>query len=73
MCNVSEYFIERATEIGLSRGMEQGIQQGLEQGLEQGIKALVSSLRKLNQSNDFILSEIIEKFNVTEEKAMKHL
>ena len=69
MCNVSEYFIERATEIGLSRGMEQGIQQGL----EQGIKALVSSLRKLNQSNEFILSEIIEKFNITEEKAMKYL
>lgn len=49
------------------------IEQGRDQGREEGIKALVTSLRELNQSNEYILSKIIEKFHLTEEKAMTYL
>ena len=69
MCNISEFFIEQATEIGLERGME----QGLEQGLEQGIRALVSTLRDFNHTNELIINKLVEKFELSEEEAMKYL
>ena len=65
MCNIGEYFIEEAIKKGLSQGMAQATLQG--------INALVSSLRKANQSNEFILGELIENFNLTEEEATKYL
>lgn len=61
MCNISEFYIEQATEIGL------------EQGLEQGIKALVSTLKDFHYTNEVILCKIIEKFNLSKEDAMKYL
>lgn len=61
MCNISEFYIEQATE------------RGLEQGLKQGIKALVSTLREFNCTNELILNKIIEKFNLTKEEALEYL
>jgi len=69
MCNIGEYYIEEAIRKGLTKGMEQGIAQGM----AQGIYSLVSTLRELNQSNELILSKVVEKFSLTEEEAMKYL
>ena len=82
MCNISEFFIEQATEIGLERGMERGMkrgmEQGLEQGLEQGIRALVYlppplTLRDFDHTNELIINKLVEKFHLSEEDAMKYL
>lgn len=77
MCNISEYFIEHATEVGLERGMkqglEQGIKQGIEQGIEQSITIFIAALRKNNFSDASILNELIESFELSEETAMKYL
>lgn len=73
MCNISEYFIEHATEVGLERGMKQGLEQGIKQGIEQSITIFIAALRKNNFSDASILNELIERFELSEETAMKYL
>lgn len=65
--------ITKMIDQGREEGRDQGREEGRDQGREEGIKALVTSLRELNQSNEYILSKIIEKFHLTEEKAMTYL
>lgn len=57
MCNISEYFIEHAVE----------------QGLEKGITILTATLKKNNFSDDLILNELMEGFQLSEEKAREYL
>lgn len=52
--------------------LEQAISEK-EQAIEQGISALVSTLKELNQTNDFILAKVIETFKISEEEALNYL
>lgn len=46
-----------------------GIQQGLEQGLEKGIEILIETCKKFEISKEDTGKQIIEKFDLTKEKA----
>lgn len=72
MCNLSEVFVERAFQEGMSKGISQGISQGMSQGLSQGITAFIKTLQKLNLDNDYILNEIIENFSLSKDEALKY-
>lgn len=53
---------------------EEGIQRGLQQGLQQGIRTLVETLRELEQTDDYIVKKIMEKYSLSsEEEAKKYL
>lgn len=58
----------------LSKGVEEkGIQKGIQKGLDKGIAAMVQTLKELQISNDMILKQICEKFDLTEETAKTYL
>lgn len=64
MCNVSDYVVKVATEIGLQKGMEQGLEKGLEQGLEQGLKQgrqeIVEKLLRIGLLSDDIIANLAD-------------
>ena len=61
MCNLSEVFIER------------GAKEGLEKGLAQGIKALVNTLKELEQSNAYIIEKLVQEFGLSEDEARTYV
>ena len=65
MCNLSEVFIERATKEGLEKGMAQGMAQGM--------RALVNTLKELDQSNTYIIKKLMQEFGVSEEEAKTYV
>ncbi len=65
MCNLSKGVEEK--------GIQKGIQKGLEQGIEKGITAMILTLKELQISNDVILKQVCEKFDLTEETAKTYL
>ncbi len=79
--NILEYGIKKGEEIGIERGMkrgmerglERGLAQGLEQGLEQGIKILIESYFDDNMPEDFILSKLIKKYQLSDEQAHEYM
>ena len=57
MCNLSENLIEK----------------GEERGREAGIIALVKSLKSLDHSTEVILEQLMQNFDLSEEKAKSYL
>lgn len=72
---------EQATAIGLAQGRaqgleqgrEQGLEQGLEQGREQGLKAFLSLCHQFQMPRETALSETIQKFNLSADRAETYL
>lgn len=60
-------------EEGMELGLEEGKAEGKVEGKAEGIGHLVECLRELQQTNEFIIQKIIEKFQVTEEEAKRFL
>lgn len=60
-------------DIGIQKGMEQGIEQGIERGLETGIKALIETCKKFQISKEDARNQIMENFELTEEKANEYI
>lgn len=69
MCNLSEVFIER----GAKEGLEKGLAQGMAQGMAQGIKALVNTLKELEQSNAYIIEKLVQEFGLSEDEARTYV
>lgn len=57
----------------LDIGIQKGMQQGIERGLETGIKALIETCRKFQISKEDARNQIIENFELTEEKADEYI
>lgn len=64
---------EQATAIGLAQGRAQGLEQGLEQGREQGLKAFLSLCHQFQMPRETALSETIQKFNLSADRAETYL
>lgn len=54
-------------------GIDKGLQQGIEQGREEGIKALIESFKELGISEDIIIQKLIDKYDLTEDKAKEYI
>ena len=46
---------------------------GREEGLLAGVKALVITLHEMNYSNESIVQQLVDKLEITEEKAKEYL
>lgn len=60
-------------DIGIQKGIEQGMERGLEQGKKQGIEALIETCKKFHISKEDTRNQIMEKFDLAEEKADEYL
>ena len=69
MCEV----LDKVEKRGIEQGLQQGLQQGIQQSIQQGITILVDSLKELNQTNEIILSKLMEKFHLSEAEAKKYI
>ena len=58
-------------EKGLEEGRKEGRKEGHEKGLEEGAKGLVKALLSLNVSQDIIISQLIQQFGYTTQKAVE--
>ncbi len=57
MCNVSEGILE----------------QGIQQGLQQGIQAMIRTVRKYGASDEEIVMQLIEEFQIDKTEAENYL
>lgn len=58
----------------LSDGVEQkGIEKGIQQGIQQGIQSSVNVLRKIEKTDDEILTLIMEEYDLEKEEALSYL
>lgn len=69
MCNVSEGLVER----GIQQGLQQGIKRGIQQGLQQGIQAMIRTVRKYGASDEEIVMQLMEEFQVDKIEAENYL
>lgn len=62
------------SEVSLMCNLSKGVEEkGIQKGLDKGIAAMILTLRELKISNDVIVKQICEKFNLTEETAKTYL
>lgn len=54
-------------------GIAKGKEEGKKEGIESGIISLVETLRELSVSDEIILDKLMEKFDLSREKAEKYL
>lgn len=77
MCNLSkgveEKGFQKGKEEGIQEGRQEGIQEGIQKGLDKGIVAMILALKELHISDEFILKQICEKFDLSEETAKTYL
>lgn len=58
----------------LSKGVaEQGRIEGIQEGIQEGIRAMVSTLKELQISDDIILNKVKEKFHLSEDVAKEYM
>ena len=48
-------------------------EEGRLEGRLEGVSALVTTLRELKQADEFIIAQIMDKFEMSEDEAKKHL
>ena len=56
-----------------NEGVEAGIGQGLSQGLEQGIQGFINAFKKIGQSQEFTLLQLIEQFAIDKKTAEEYI
>lgn len=61
------------TEYDEQRHLDNVRREGREEGREEGVLALIRTLKKLNQSMDFIVRCIMDEFGLSEFEAKKYL
>lgn len=65
MCNVGEGLVEQ--------GIEQGIERGIERGIEQSIQVLIKTIRRYGASDEEIINQLMEGFQLDKTKAEAYL
>ena len=65
--------VEQGIKEGIEKVIEKEIKQGIEQGIEQGISKMVDVLRGFDIPEEQILEKLMEKYDITEEKAQLYL
>ena len=69
MCNLSLGVLEK----GFEKGFGEGKEEGFGEGLDKGIIGCVKLLRKNGMSDPEIVSEIMEEYQLTQEKAEEYV
>ena len=64
---------EQSREEGRLEGIQEGRLEGRLEGVEEGIKGMVLVLKELGVPTQTILSQIQEKFHLSQELARKYL
>ena len=64
---------EEKKEVNMCKALRDIMEEGREEGREEAIDVLIKTLLELGQTECFILSTIINKFELTEEKAKKYV
>lgn len=62
----------QALEDLYQEGIEEGIERGIERGTEQGIRVLIETMQELDQTKEYIIRKIQEKFSVNFAEAGKY-
>lgn len=58
---------------GIAQGITQGIAKGMTKGVQKGIHGTVSILRGIGMPDEFILSKIVEQYDLTADEAKDYL
>ncbi len=58
---------------GLAEGRKEGLAEGRKEGLAEGILSLINTCRKLNCTDEFIITELMSNFSLLQEEAQSYL
>ncbi len=68
-----ELHIKTMMDIGREEGYETGREEGYETGVSKGINGVVSIMRNMNISDEDIITNIVNTFDITEDEAFAYL
>ncbi len=64
---------EEGYEAGVSEGLETGRREGLETGRREGINGAISIMKNMNTSDEDIIKNIVDTFDMTKDEALTYL